>query len=287
MKSLVLDVFALSAMCCTLMDNVFYYLAFGKANNVKNCEFWEMQCSKCRMILSVQAVTIIVWYIFYPSTEVAAVLQLLLFLSICSWEWTGIFPASPIPWGIVLSFISIFLPHGRLVIFHWIKIGVVTGNILFLSISLSMISVIGLLVWSFTFQHNHGPIQKFLEKSFTVTHIPIFAATNALIEEIEYRGVIMEGLIRQREDIGVFSPLFQVICISQAILFASEHFQMGFPSGYIGFLMVFVWGWALGVIRYLAKGMLAVYLIHVVADLTIGYIIWWTKKHHENTKKLS
>ena len=59
----------------------------------------------------------------------------------------------------------------------------------------------------------------------------------------------------------------------QAGAFAAVHFGVGFPNGLFGYAMVLVYGLALGLLRHRTKGMLAPYLAHVIADLTIGYFL--------------
>ena len=65
------------------------------------------------------------------------------------------------------------------------------------------------------------------------------------------------------------------ICVVtlQASAFAAAHVLLGFPNGRLGYLMVFVYGTMLGYLRVRSKGMLAPYLTHVLADLTIGYFL--------------
>ena len=95
--------------------------------------------------------------------------------------------------------------------------------------------------------------------------IPLFALINALAEEVIYRGVLQEALMK------VFSVAVAVLL--QASAFAAIHFASGFPNGYTGYVMVFVYGLMLGYLRVRTGGMLAPYLTHVIADLVIGYYL--------------
>ena len=89
---------------------------------------------------------------------------------------------------------------------------------------------------------------------------------NAFAEEVVYRGVMQEALSR------VFKQK-SIVLVLQASTFAAIHFAVGFPNGFLGYLMVFVYGFVLGYLRVRTNGMLAPYLAHVIADLAIGYFL--------------
>ena len=63
--------------------------------------------------------------------------------------------------------------------------------------------------------------------------------------------------------------------ILQASAFAILHFAAGFPNGIAGYLMTFVYGLILGYLRERTGGLLAPYVTHVVADLVIGYFLYF------------
>lgn len=89
-----------------------------------------------------------------------------------------------------------------------------------------------------------------------------FAALNAALEEIIFRGVLMEALD------SALGAGWRTIAI-QAVAFAAGHYLSGFPNGALGFVMVLVYGVLLGLIRRRAAGLLAPWLAHVAADLVI------------------
>jgi hypothetical protein len=89
---------------------------------------------------------------------------------------------------------------------------------------------------------------------------------NAAMEEVVFRGIIMQAL---DSALGV-SNLTLVI---QAGLFGSFHYLAGFPHGFGGFAMVFVYGFMLGVLRRRSQGVLAPWIAHVLADVTIFAIL--------------
>jgi uncharacterized protein len=93
-----------------------------------------------------------------------------------------------------------------------------------------------------------------------------FAILNALMEEVIFRGIMMEALD------SAMGPGHCAIGI-QAISFAALHYLAGFPNGVAGFMMVFIYGAMLGAIRRVSKGLLAPLVAHVAADLVIFSIL--------------
>ncbi|MDA8088048.1 MAG: CPBP family intramembrane metalloprotease [Nitrospiraceae bacterium] len=96
--------------------------------------------------------------------------------------------------------------------------------------------------------------------------VPVFALFNALAEEGIYRGVLQKALGRA---FGEKTPAL----LLQASAFAAVHYRGGFPSGPLGYVMALAYGLVLGYLRRRSGGMLAPCLAHIMADLTIGYIL--------------
>ena len=59
------------------------------------------------------------------------------------------------------------------------------------------------------------------------------------------------------------------VCIQAVVPFAAFPYSVGFPKGLTGILLVLVYGFMLGSVRRLSKGMLAPLMAHVAADITI------------------
>lgn len=93
-----------------------------------------------------------------------------------------------------------------------------------------------------------------------------FAVFNATLEEAIFRGIVMETLD------SALGAGYGSVAI-QAIAFAAFHYLAGFPNGFAGVSMVFVYGLALGAIRRMSRGMLAPLIAHIGADLTIFTIV--------------
>lgn len=93
-----------------------------------------------------------------------------------------------------------------------------------------------------------------------------FAVLNAAMEEIVFRGVIMDAL-----DSALGATGFSVGM--QAVPFAALHYLAGFPNGFWGFIMTLAYGVMLGIIRRLSRGLLAPFIAHIGADVTIFTIL--------------
>lgn len=94
-----------------------------------------------------------------------------------------------------------------------------------------------------------------------------FALANAAVEEAIFRGIFLQAL-----DSGIGPGVISLII--QAVLFGWMHYsEVGVPSGLLGIAMASVYGLLLGFLRYRARGMLAVWLAHVGADITVFAIV--------------
>lgn len=88
----------------------------------------------------------------------------------------------------------------------------------------------------------------------------LFSLVNAAVEEAIFRGVLQEAATAAY---GV--PLGIAL---QAVACGLLHL-VGVPSGVVGAVMAGGWGLALGILRWRTGGIVAPYLAHVAADLTI------------------
>ena len=151
----------------------------------------------------------------------------------------------------------------------WLYIGQFGRNVSLIVLLTIILSSIALVIWYFAAQpdlRNHLVL---------IPEVPLwvfpllalgFALTNAAMEEIIFRGIMMEALDNA---IGA-GHLSNVI---QAFSFGAVHYQSGFPNGLCGFVMVFVYGLMLGMLRRQSRGLLAPWMTHVMADITIFMIL--------------
>lgn len=156
--------------------------------------------------------------------------------------------------------------------FGWFSRGKIDRTSVVMLILTSVFSVAALILWAF-WTNNLGYGAVFVKafgatprwQIFTV-FIPAFALANAFAEEVVFRGLIQESLSR------VFRNTYLVL-ILQASAFAAAHFSGGFPNGYLGYLMTFVYAMMLGYLRKRSNGILAPYVAHVIADTTIAGLL--------------
>lgn len=92
-----------------------------------------------------------------------------------------------------------------------------------------------------------------------------FAIVNAIMEEVIWRGVMMEGLD------AAIGPGSATILV-QAVSFGIAH-TAGFPRGIVGVFMAGIYGAMLGIVRRQSLGMKAPIIAHVFADATIFAIL--------------
>ena len=93
----------------------------------------------------------------------------------------------------------------------------------------------------------------------------VFAVFNAIAEELVFRGVLWQALCT----IGFRGFLLLSV---QAVAFGIFHFN-GVPSGMAGMGLATLYGFALGGVRMLSKGLLMPVLLHITADLTIFLLV--------------
>mmetsp|Transcript_20064 Transcript_20064/g.80037 ORF Transcript_20064/g.80037 Transcript_20064/m.80037 type:complete len:351 (+) Transcript_20064:1214-2266(+) len=157
-----------------------------------------------------------------------------------------------------------------------------------------------LVAWSrLVVREDHGVLQDWLGPALGLRTLPLFALLNALVEELEFRGIILQALRRGSRPLvsptpppsgrsatgaalidfvvgGSHATLAAVAL--QAVLFGAQHAVGGFPNGAVGCVLVTLWGFVLGALRVAFGGLLAGYAVHVVADATIGLLIWRTER---------
>jgi membrane protease YdiL (CAAX protease family) len=156
----------------------------------------------------------------------------------------------------------------------WLRRGSVVAPVRWLVLAVIPIAVVGLVAWA-ALAGNAGLSEGTQQAIASVRGMSLwlllpgallFACANAAAEELFYRGMFMEALL------GTVAVLPAVVL--QAVSYGLQHTQ-GFPSGPLGIALSTAYGLLLGVIRRKANGLLAPWLAHVVADLTIIALIAW------------
>jgi len=147
--------------------------------------------------------------------------------------------------------------------------GRLSRDVILIALCTVFVSSIALSIWyravgpDLTVQLAHFP-------SMPVWMLPLaglgFSLGNATIEELVYRGIILQAL-----ESAAGSRLVSLLV--QAWLFGALHYREGFPNGAWGLAMTAVYGIMLGVLRRRSQGMLAPWVVHVFADCVIFTIL--------------
>jgi len=151
----------------------------------------------------------------------------------------------------------------------WIRLGRFDGITALLIAVVSLVSAAGLLGWVTLADPDLDLFLAWMPDypaMFLILGGMAFALSNAFVEELIFRAVIWEALW------GFMSRSLIAIAV-QALLFGLWHWR-GFPGGPSGMALVFTWGMFLGWIRRRSGGMLAPFICHVCADLTIFGILY-------------
>jgi membrane protease YdiL (CAAX protease family) len=99
--------------------------------------------------------------------------------------------------------------------------------------------------------------------------VVLFAAVNGALEEVAYRGVLLDAL-----DAVLGAGVAPIVI--QAFAFGAMHFG-GFPRGAAGVALATIFGLMMGTIRRSSRGLLAPWLAHILADVVIGTILIVTR----------
>lgn len=181
----------------------------------------------------------------------------------------------PWPFGLLIPIVA----YGILVAavpslrrsFGWLRRGGLGADILLLVLATVVVSGVALVVWYGAVRPDVRQNLKYLPQ-MPVWMFPLaglaFAMGNAALEEAIFRGIMLDALD------SAFGPGNTAVVL-QAASFALLHYVTGFPHGGWGLAMTFVYGLMLGTIRRRAQGMLAPWLAHVGADITIFAILAW------------
>jgi membrane protease YdiL (CAAX protease family) len=153
--------------------------------------------------------------------------------------------------------------------FNWFTAGTFTREVGSAAATSFLVSAVALIVW---FQIVRPDINDLI-----VTFVPdwhwalvisgglLFSMLNAGVEEMAYRGVLMDALDRSI-GAGILSVL------GQATAFGVFHIN-GFPRGWIGVGLASIFGAMMGLIRRLSRGLLAAWAAHVCTDVVIISIV--------------
>jgi membrane protease YdiL (CAAX protease family) len=147
----------------------------------------------------------------------------------------------------------------------WLAWGRMDRGILVSCVAVAVGAGLALMVWYTTARPDIGDlVERFVPPvrgPLLVIGGLLFAFLNAAVEEIAYRGAVLDAL--REGGVSVVGAIGV-----QAVAFGTLHLE-GFPRGWIGVGLAALYGLLLGIIRVRAGGMLAPWITHVLTDLVI------------------
>jgi membrane protease YdiL (CAAX protease family) len=151
----------------------------------------------------------------------------------------------------------------------WARWGSFDAGVCLLSVGAWLLAAVALLSWYLLLHPNIADILEAfvpaLPLGLLIAGGLIFSMVNAAVEEGAYRGVMLHALDRS------LGPGFATLLL-QALAFGAIHIR-GFPRGWLGVGLAFIYGLLMGVIRRRAGGMFAPWIAHVFTDVVIAGIV--------------
>jgi membrane protease YdiL (CAAX protease family) len=153
--------------------------------------------------------------------------------------------------------------------FDWFTAGTITREVVLAAAASILLSAVAVIIWFLTVRPDiNDLIETFVPDwhwALLIAGGLLFSMLNAAVEEMAYRGVLMDAL-DQSVGAGMLSLL------GQAAAFGVFHI-IGFPRGWIGVGLAFIFGVMMGLIRRLSGGLLAAWAAHVCTDVVIVSIV--------------
>lgn len=213
-------------------------------------------------VVVLAVLTVLAWRTGSDEAVDAAVMGALLYAAVA----VGVLGLWPVP-GVVAVLTAWLLARGstRARLWRsWLRRGRVTPELPWLLVITVVVAAVALVAWQRLFagklpaayvEASAGrPLVLLLLAGVT------FSLVNAAVEEAIFRGVLQTALER------VSGPMVAIVV--QAVAFGTLH-VLGVPTGMVGAMMAGLWGVLLGVMRWRTGGLLAPYLAHLAADITI------------------
>jgi membrane protease YdiL (CAAX protease family) len=151
----------------------------------------------------------------------------------------------------------------------WAKLGRFDPRLLALVLGTILVSLVALAGWVVLAAPDLNRYTQSLPEvpGWVIPFVGLgFALLNAAMEEVSFRGVVMEGFE------NALGP-GKAALILQALLFGFLHYRAGFPNGVWGVAMTFVFGLMLAALRRRSGGLLVPWVAHVGADAVIFALV--------------
>jgi len=211
-----------------------------------------------------------IWVRVWPAIYLSLTFFIFSLYFVLEPKWLATIPVHAPLFSVLFSSFIVYLAQPSVI--AWNRFGKIDAKTWMQMILSSICAVASLLIWaqwSDSLGHVASMIQSLKTAPFwlvALVLIPLFSLLMSLAEEILYRGIMLDTV----EELTGSAITAQVV---QAATYGAFHYAKAFPNGSVGFVMVFAFGILLGYLRRRTKGLLAPYLVHVAADLTIGYFL--------------
>jgi membrane protease YdiL (CAAX protease family) len=182
---------------------------------------------------------------------------------------------TPVPWP--LSLVVVLVAYGALVATvpslrsscGWFRRGGIDRRLWMMIAAYIVVSATALVVWRYTTSEDVGAFRRFVPAGVPRWSIwpgiVLFAMLNATFEEAIWRGAVFQSL---EATVGRGWWAWAL----QAIGFGVWHFR-GFPRGWVGVGLATIFALMMGMLRMRGRGMLAPWVAHVFADVTIYTLV--------------
>jgi membrane protease YdiL (CAAX protease family) len=150
---------------------------------------------------------------------------------------------------------------------QWLRVGKLNSHAIIASAVVSVISATALVTWALA---SHPDFHRFAERIpvggllSTILGGLVFAVLNATMEEVAWRGVILDALEARAGMV--------VAVLLQGIAFGIGHWS-GIPGGPVGVILASLYGITFGVLRKYEDGLLLCIAAHICADTTIYCLV--------------
>jgi membrane protease YdiL (CAAX protease family) len=152
----------------------------------------------------------------------------------------------------------------------WLKVGRLDLVVHACTAGIMIVSAIALIVFQLVTQPDFDSLRAHVPRlafRHPFVFLIVFSLLNALLEEIAFRGILLDALESQ---IGMTWALLIV-----SIVFGYGHMVGGYPPGIVGAVLASLYGLMLGLLRVYSGGLAAAYFAHIVADAVIGWMVFW------------
>lgn len=133
----------------------------------------------------------------------------------------------------------------------------------------AVVSALGVTAWRFLAHPDLAAFRGFVPAGVPLWLLPIgivlYAALNALYEEVVWRGILTQSLE------AAAGPGWGAL-LAQSLGFGLWHFH-GFPGGWLGVGLAGVFALLMGWLRHRSRGLLAPWLAHMAVDTTIYILV--------------